>query len=32
MAAWARRQGPRAQPAFDRIEIRKNLPPAWQVP
>ncbi len=29
MAAWVRQQGARSSPAFDAIEIRKNLPGVW---
>ena len=29
MAAWVRQQGARSSPAFDAIEVRKNLPRIW---
>ena len=29
MAAWVRERGARSTPAFESIEIRKNLPAAW---
>lgn len=32
MAAWAKRAGIRKSKDFDKIEIRKNLPPAWISP
>jgi UDP-glucose 4-epimerase len=31
MAAWVRKHGARETPAFDAIEVAKNLPAAWQV-
>lgn len=30
MAAWVRAHGPRQSRAFERIEVRRNLPAAWQ--
>lgn len=30
MVQWAKRMGPRPQPAFNGIEIDRNLPPSWQ--
>jgi hypothetical protein len=32
MAEWVRARGPRSTPAFDAIEIRKNLPAIWLNP
>jgi UDP-glucose 4-epimerase len=29
MARWVRAQGARSTPAFDGIELRRNLPPVW---
>ncbi len=31
MAAWARQAGAREGSTFENIEIRRNLPPSWQV-
>ena len=31
MAAWAKRHGSRERSTFSAIEIRKNLPPSWNV-
>lgn len=30
MAEWARAQGPRRTPAFQGIEVDRNLPPSWR--
>ncbi len=32
MAEWAKRTGARSSSVFENIEIRKNLPPSWNVP
>ena len=29
MAGWVREQGARSAPAFEAIEVRKNLPAVW---
>jgi len=31
MAAWARARGPRATREFGAVEVRRNLPPSWNV-
>jgi UDP-glucose 4-epimerase len=31
MAEWAKESGPRSSSVFENIEIRKNLPPSWNI-
>lgn len=32
MAAWVKKEGPRATPSFPSLEIERRLPPSWQKP